>query len=174
MKPINFINPIPPAEHRSIARFMRSTLIISICFLTILGTISIYQLQHLKTLKHDVVTLTEHCARFNQLLEQHEQLAEKEQELRNTITQATALRKKQLNPHTLMHALHTSTPTATTLQTISVHANEITCTIQCKNPRTAHTYLQTLTKTGLFTTVRLTEIRSQARAYHATLQLTRV
>jgi Tfp pilus assembly protein PilN len=174
MKPINFINPIPPAAHRSIAHFMRSTLIISICFLTILGTISVYQLQNLKTLEYDVVTLTQHCARFNKLLEQQEQLAAQEQELRNKITQVTMVHKKQLNPHTLVRALHSSIPAATMLQTVSVHANELTCTVQCKNPRTAHTYLQALTKTGLFATVRLTEIRSQTHAYQVTLQLTRI
>jgi Tfp pilus assembly protein PilN len=172
MKPINFINSVSPTVHRSIARFIRTILIVSISLFTILGIITVHQLRHLKTLKSDIASLATHCTRFKQLREQQEHLQTTEQELRAKITTAITLRKKQLNPHDHLQALHTCMPPACTLHTISMQTTMITCSVQCKDPRTAHTYTQTLIKTRLFSTARITEIRNQNHSYQATIELT--
>jgi hypothetical protein len=99
MKPINFINPISPTTHRSLAQFIRITLIITLCLCVVLGTISLYQLHHLTTLKQDVASLTMHCERFKQRLEKQEELAKTEQELRDKLNTSIALHKKQKQLH---------------------------------------------------------------------------
>ncbi|MFI5332849.1 MAG: hypothetical protein ACHQVS_01980 [Candidatus Babeliales bacterium] len=172
MKPINFINPIPPATHRALTRFMRYTLLATSVFLIIIASITVHQLQRLYSIKQHVTTLRTHCARFNKALKHQQELTVQEQELHNKLTTITMLRTKQVSPHTCIQALHAHIPLTASLHTITLHAPTITCSMQCKDPRTAHHYTQALLKTGICTATRITEMRSQAHAYQATLELT--
>lgn len=172
MKPINFINPIPPATHRALAQFMRYTLLATSALIIIMASITVHQLHRMRTIKQHVTTLRMHCARFNKALEHQQELVVQEQELQTKLTTITTLRKKQISPHTCIQALHAHIPPGASLHTITLHAPTITCSMRCKDPRTAHQYTQALLKTGVYTTARITEIRSQAGAYQATVELT--
>lgn len=171
MKPINFINSVAPSAHRSMRQYMQHTFLAIIGLCTFLASITWYQCKQIQTIKEDLTSLAHHQTRLKPVRERQQQLMATAQELQTKIDSVTTLRKKQPNAYQIIQALHTHKPSTATLHAITLHGHEITCTLQCKEPRTIHTYLQTLIKTHLCNNARITEIRSSGRAYHITVQL---
>lgn len=171
MKPINFINPTPPADHRAILFMLRASILLTIALVFVMGSISTYYLLYLKTLKDEVAHIRTQCARFAPRLKEHEQLVMREHALSTQLETATNLHKKQTSPQALINALYRAKPASITLQTVALHNHELVCSCTCADLQSAHTYQNNLTKTSLFARVTMREIRSHGRIYQVTLEL---
>ena len=132
-------------------------------------TTTLYHAYQMLSIKQEVALLKKSCTRFTKSLEEQQQLATAEHELQQKITSATTMHKKQLNPHKLFTTLHKAMPTGTTLASVQIHNKEISCCVQCTQPRSVTGCLQALKKTNLLSDVRIAGLKSVTRSYNATI-----
>lgn len=171
MKPINFINPTPPADHRALLFMLRASMLLTLALVCVMGSITTYYLVYFNTLKDEVAHIRTQCARFASRLQEYEHLVLRERALSTQLETATSLHKKQTSPQALINALYSAKPASITLQTVALHNHELVCVCTCADLQSAHTYQNNLTKTTLFTRVTMREIRTHGRTYHVTLEL---
>lgn len=173
MKPINFIKPITPQEHRSLIFWYRASIIMLLALMLGIVSVHIKQMLDMRQLNHQKSMLMPHS--YTVGIEQNKQdLAEEEKTLKSRLEAVKAWSAHQQQSITILKAINSAVAQAHMhLLSITLNNHQLELVAQCTEPQAAVQLAQLLSNSPQLRSVKLASLQpnkiAQAHGYRVTI-----
>jgi len=161
MKPINFINPLPPKRQRELLWWMRLTVIGSFMIIFSVSFTSFRNLKLIQQLKQTKALLAESVTTFDVISEKKQKLTREMKSLHTFFEQIAKLKTKSKKPLNHLIAFAKSLPAGTTFNSLSLSGKRIEIEGNSSTAGDVILLIQRLTASPYFHAVKLINLKQE-------------